>query len=127
MELVGLLGWWYGAGWKQTIKSRIAGLYATADYFSIDTLAKTLFSPFRQISAGGVRGPIGVQMRAFFDKLISRVIGALIRIVMILVGVTTIFLQGVLSGLWILLWALVPALPFIGAIVAFIGWVPSWT
>lgn len=126
MLIVGLLGWWYTAGWKRMIHARLEGLSLTADYFSIGLLAKTLFAPFRQISAGGVRGPIGVQIRAFFDKLISRCIGAIVRTIMIVLGVLAIALQMLFSLVGIIMWAFIPLLPFIGAIVAFLGWIPRW-
>ncbi len=126
MELVGFLGWWYAAGWRQLVARRVDGLAATADYFSIGLLASTLFSPFRQISAGNVRGPLPLQVRAFFDKLISRVIGAIARLILIVIGIIAMILQGFFAGVSILMWAVVPLLPVIGAIAAFIGWVPRW-
>lgn len=79
MFIVGLLSWWYGAGWVAEAKRVRERIASTADYFSIDLLVKTLFSPFRQISAGKVNGPLGVKWRAFVDRLISRCIGALIE------------------------------------------------
>ncbi len=92
------------------------------DYFSIELLIGTLFSPFRQISAGQVDGPLGVKLRAFADKLISRVIGAMIRLVILLVGVVTIFIQVVLSGVVLMGWAFVPVLPIVGLVLMLIGW-----
>ena len=87
MFLVGILSWWYGDGWKQRflmIKDRLSH---TSDYFSISILIKTLFSPYRQISAGNVSGPIGVQIRAAIDRLISRVVGMFVRLFVIIAGV----------------------------------------
>lgn len=126
MLVVGILEWWYTAGWRRMIHDRLEGLHATADYFSIALLAKTLFAPFRQISADGVRGPLGVQVRAFVDKLISRCIGAIMRTIMIVLGVLAIILQVLSSIVGIILWAFIPLLPFIGAVVAFLGWAPQW-
>ncbi|MET0979649.1 MAG: hypothetical protein ABWX90_00140, partial [Candidatus Saccharimonadales bacterium] len=60
MFVIGTLSWWYGAGWRQRLAMLRERLANTIDYFSIDLLARTLFSPFRQISAGKVNGPIGV-------------------------------------------------------------------
>jgi hypothetical protein len=54
MVILGLLSWWYGAGWQQRfvyMRTHIEGMF---DYFSIDLLARTLFSPFRQIAAGSI-------------------------------------------------------------------------
>ncbi len=126
MELVGLLGWWYTAGWKRMIMMRVDGLASTADYFSIGILASTLFAPFRQISAGKVRGPIAIQLRAFVDRVFSRCIGAIMRTIMIFIGTMALVLQAVWAAISIVLWAAVPLLPIAGLIMAFIGWAPRW-
>jgi hypothetical protein len=124
MFIVGLLGWWYGAGWRERIRMIGERLARAFDFFSLDLLLKTLFSPFRQISAGEVRGGLSVQFRAFLDQLISRCIGAVVRIIMLIVGtVWTIVLAmvGLVEGV---VWLFVPLLPIIGAILFAIGWVP---
>jgi len=124
MFIMGLLSWWYGAGWRGRVVMLRDKLAGTMDYFSIDILLKTFFAPFRQISAGRVDGPLAVQMRAFFDRLISRVIGAAIRLVMIIVGVLAILFHSVIGIILVVLWAVVPLMPVIGVIVALSGWVP---
>ena len=124
MFIVGMLSWWYGAGWRQRVhvaQGQIEGVY---DYFSIDLLLRTLFSPFRQISAGSVRGPIGVQLRAWFDQLISRTIGFIVRSLMIIVGSMTLFLTSVVQGLMIVAWAFVPVAPIVGIVLGLVGWMP---
>ena len=126
MFLVGILSWWYGDGWRTRaamVGSRIA---RTSDYFSVGLLLSTLFSPFRQISAGTVEGGLAVQLRAFLDKLISRIIGAIVRTFMILFGLMTIILQAVFGGIVLLAWVVVPLLPIIGLIMTVVGWVPIW-
>lgn len=99
-------------------------LVGTLDYFSIDLLLRTFFSPFRQISAGQVRGPLGVQMRALLDRIISRVIGAMIRLVMIIVGIFAIILYTLIGGLMVLVWGIIPVLPVLGIVLFVSGWVP---
>ena len=124
MFLVGILSWWYGNGWLsriQLIKERLA---ASADFFSVGLLASTLFAPFRQISAGRVSGPIGEQMRAFFDRLISRIVGGFVRTFMIVFGLVAMFIQVVFGGIVLLLWLILPLLPVVGLIITVIGWVP---
>lgn len=124
MFIVGLLGWWYGAGWRgRGIRLR-EKLASSMDYFSIDLLLRTFFSPFRQISAGKAGGSLNDQMRAFADRLISRAIGAMIRLVMILVGLLAIMLHSVLGVILLVLWGIVPLLPLIGVILAITGWIP---
>lgn len=99
-------------------------LVGTLDYFSIDLLLRTFFSPFRQISAGQVRGPLGVQMRALLDRIISRVIGAMIRLVMIIVGIFAIILYALIGGLMVAVWGIIPVLPVLGIVLFVSEWVP---
>ena len=99
-------------------------LMNTLDYFSIDLFLRTFFSPFRQISAGKVRGPLGVQMRALLDRIISRVIGAMIRMTMIVIGSIAIVIYAVLGTLMVVLWGVIPLLPVAGIILFVSGWVP---
>jgi hypothetical protein len=124
MFIVGILSWWYGSGWRQRAARLGERLAGTMDYFSIDLLLKTLFSPFRQISAGKVQGPLGVQMRAFLDRLISRIIGALIRFTMIIVGSLAILLRIIIGAVGLVLWAVVPLLPIAGVVLFLTGWIP---
>lgn len=124
MLIVGIISWWYGRGWGQRVVKLRDGLAGVMDYFSIDLLLKTMFSPYRQISAGRVQGPLGVQMHAFFDRLISRLIGAMIRIFMIIIGAVAIALYAVFGILALALWAIVPLMPVIGVSLFFKGWIP---
>lgn len=126
MFLVGLFTWWYEGGWKGQLVRVKDRLHATLDFFSIPQLLKTLFSPFRQISAGKVSGPLGVIVRAFFDQLLSRVIGFVIRFFTILFGVIVLVLQFIYETFIVLVWLLLPAFPLIGLIVMIVGWVPQW-
>ena len=124
MFIIGMLSWWYGAGWRQRVVILRERLAKTVDYFSIDLLAKTLFAPFRQISAGRVNGPLGVKMQAFFDRLISRMIGMMIRSTMIVMGVGTIIIHSVLGLITVIMWASIPLLPLVGVLMMLSGWVP---
>ena len=85
MFLVGIVQWWYGEGWRRHARLSGLGILRMADFFSIGLLARTLFSPYRQISAGRVRGPLPVQLRAFADRLFSRVIGGVFRTILTLI------------------------------------------
>lgn len=126
MILVGLLSWWYGRGWLDQYGLVKQRLLRVSDYFSLALLIKTLFAPFRQISAGQVRGSLGDKFRAFVDKLFSRLIGAAVRSIVFCLGAFVIAAQALLGGLLLLVWPLVPLLPLIGVIMALIGWTPQW-
>lgn len=100
---------------------------ATLEFFSVGQLLSTLFSPFRQISAGSSGdGSIGSAFRDFVDQMISRVIGAFVRFFTIIFGLVVISLQAVYELIIMLFWWFLPLLPIVGFIMLAIGWVPVW-
>lgn len=85
-----------------------------------------MFAPFRQISAQPAKGPLGVMFKAFVDKLISRMIGAMVRFVTFLAGIliwTVIALVGVAR---IIVWPFLPLVPLLFVYFALTGWLPQW-
>ena len=126
MFLVGILTWWYGHGWRDRLVMIRRRISSTADYFSVGLLLSTLFSPFRQISAGEVDGSIGAQMRGLVDQMVSRSIGAFARIFMIIFGIIAITFQVVTGMIILLFWLVIPTFPILGLLVSVVGWVPSW-
>lgn len=124
MFIMGFLSWWYGMGWRGRVVRLREKIASTVDYFSIDLLLRTFFSPFRQISAGKTNGPLNLQLHAFFDRLISRAIGAMVRLVMIIVGILAILLYSIVGAIMLVLWAVVPLTPFIGVFLFITGWIP---
>lgn len=116
--------WWYGAGWRHQVTKMSDRLLGLTDTFSISLLLKTFFSPFRQISVGSVNGPLGVQLQAFFDKLISRIIGAFVRTAVIIAGSIVLAFFAIWAVLRISMWPFLPILPIVGVILWAIGWIP---
>lgn len=125
MFLAGVAKWWYTDGWRQRINLVREQLARTLDFFSISILLQTLFAPFRQISAGGATGPIGVRLQAFFDRLISRFVGAFMRTILIVIGLFAIIFQIVWGVIVLAVWFVLPLVPIVGLILFSIGWVPS--
>lgn len=126
MFIVWALSWWYGAGWRAQfiyLRSQLASSY---DYFSIGLSIRNLFAPFRQISAGKVKGSLADQMRSFFDRQLSRIIGAFVRTMLIAVGIIWLAVQCLVGGVAMIFWALMPLMPLIGFILMLSGWVPTW-
>lgn len=126
MVIVWALSWWYGAGFGAQFKKLLHQLESSYDYFSIGLLITSLFAPFRQISAGKVSGPITVQLRAFFDRQLSRVIGAIVRSVLIITGSVWLLIQVLIGVIVLVVWMIAPLLPLVGFIAMLSGWVPSW-
>ena len=121
LMLTSFLSWWYGEGWLIQINEVKNRLSRVNDRYSISLLLSTLFSPFRQISAGNVRGPLGVQLRAWLDRLVSRFIGAGIRSVLIFIGIIAAFLEVLVGVLRLALWPLMPVMPVVGFVAMTVG------
>lgn len=96
------------------------------DRFSIGLLIKTLFSPFRQISADEKGKGIAGEMSVMLDKLISRTIGFILRLATIFVGILAIVLFAFLSILRIIFWLILPFIPIIGIMMMGVVGAP-WT
>lgn len=124
MFIVGMLTWWYTDGWKQRAQLIMLRLDSTMDYFSVGLLLRTMFALFRQDGAGVVDGPIGAKFQAFVGRLLSRIIGAIIRSTVLIIGLVTIAAQALLGLGVLLLWLAVPVLPIVGIIVMATGWIP---
>ena len=127
MLLISLVSWWYTGGLGSRIKSLLAGLSRTLDRFSIGLLLKTLFAPFRQISAANAAtAPMDVRFRMFFDRTFSRMVGAVMRSMMIITGTIVLIVQTAVSLILIGLHVVLPLLPVAGILMLIIGWTPSW-
>lgn len=124
MLMVGIIRWWYGDGLKQRIAQIEKWLSTTADMFSISLLLKTLFDPFRQISAAMLPAstPVDVRLRSFGDRLFSRFFGFGIRSLMIIIGSIIIGLQSIFSILLIILWLVAPMSAVIGLVITTVGY-----
>lgn len=112
MFMVDMLAWWYTRGWGAFVSGFKSKLRDIADFFSIGQLVRTLFKPFRQISAGSNENG----MSAFFDKLISRIVGFFARTAIIIAGALVILLTTVAGGVMIVAWPFLP-LVIVGGVV----------
>lgn len=124
MVVVGMLSWWYSEGWKWRFTMSRERLSSLIDYFSIGLLLCTLFAPYRQISAGHVNGPLVLQWRAFVDRTISRIIGAIVRSIIVIVGVISVVILAVIDFIVVVAWGIIPLLPIAMIIFLLIGWIP---
>lgn len=126
MQIVGIIAWWYSGGVIRAARNISLRLDGMVDYFSIGLLIRTLFAPFRQISAGSVDGPIGLKVQAYFDKLLSRLIGAFMRTVLLLAGSLLITLCALGGVVLLICWLVAPLAPLIGLVLMLGGYLP-WT
>lgn len=120
MLAISFLQWWYSVGWGiyfQGFRDKIRNI---ADFFSIGLLLRTLFQPFRQISANEDTENAGI-LTIIIDHFISRFIGFIIRFGIIIFGLIALisfFAIGLALGL---LWPFVPLLPFAGIVLSSMG------
>lgn len=85
-------------GWKNFLSFNLG-------YFSIFLLSRTLFSPWRRYQVSYGRGfDIAKYLEAFFSNLIFRILGAIIRIFIIITGL------------------LIEILIFFAGVIVFFGW-----
>lgn len=123
MVIAEMFFWWYSAGWG-VFARKLKGKFANVvDFFSMPSLIKTLFKPYRQISAAGVSGTVSldVKFRAFLDKLISRIVGFFARLILLIVGTFLMILCAVFGLIMIVVWPILPLLPIAGIVLAVSG------
>ncbi|MDO8436085.1 MAG: hypothetical protein Q7S82_01695 [bacterium] len=105
---------------KNILKAWRNFLLFNLNYFSITLLLKTLFLPWRREILAYPRGfDVWQYLEVFFLNLISRLLGAIVRIVLIIFGIFVELLM-VISGIIIFLsWLVLPIIIILGFILGF--------
>jgi hypothetical protein len=101
------LRWWYGPGWVgigQNLKRRLGALSET---FSVGILLRTLFAPWRRIVTYPGAG-IGAHLRAMGDNLVSRFIGFLVRLTVLIAAAASSAVLLLLGALQLAAWPVLP-------------------
>ena len=89
----------------------------------MDSLIRTLFKPFRQISASAASDSASLDLKfhMFIDRLVSRFIGFFSRLTLLIAGSLIIIIGGIVSLILIILWPIVPFIPIAGIILTITG------
>jgi hypothetical protein len=112
--LLALVSWWYTTGWAGFMSQAGRRSATLLETFSVKLLLGSLFDPFRQISAAQTRGGgLDVQLRAMGDRLFSRVFGAVVRSLFIIIGLAAACSSFVFSLVTVAVWPFIPLLPFV--------------
>ena len=114
--MLSFFSWWYGPGLVGLVRAIQRRMQQLADMFSVAILLRTLFSPWRRIITYPGAG-LEAHLRAMLDNMVSRVIGLLVRISVLLTAAVLFVLLTIVSALQIILW---PLLPLIA--LGLIGW-----
>ncbi|HUD10244.1 MAG TPA: hypothetical protein VMR28_01070 [Candidatus Saccharimonadales bacterium] len=104
---ISLLTWWYGQGWSQVASSIPRRLHATIKLFSADTLLRTLFAPWRRIVSYPGKS-LSDHFRAMIDNIISRIVGFLVRLSVLISAVLALVIITVFGVIELVVWPLLP-------------------
>lgn len=113
MLLTAFIKWWYADGWFRIIKNTKSSLGNLAKNYSVGILLKTLFAPWKQISAANSANNKGLNgaMNKFMDKSISRLVGFTIRSTTLLAAGFSLLFMFLFRIFWFIVWPLLPVLP----------------
>ncbi len=106
MSIVYLLGWWYGSGWLRQWKRIAERLLGVGRFFSVLTVMRTLFSPWKQLISHAPS--TGINIQKLIDNMISRFVGFFIRSFTLLAAVMSFAVIGSLSVIAAIVWPVVP-------------------
>lgn len=123
MAIAEMFFWWYASGWAVFIKKVKGWFEGILDFFSMDSLVRTLFKPFRQISAetAGVDASLEKKMQMLVDRAISRLVGFVSRLILLIVGVILIVIGGAVCLVLVIAWPVIPFLPVVGLMLTLSG------
>lgn len=123
MAITEMFFWWYSYGWKIFIEKVHTWFSNVTNFFSMDSLIRTLFKPYRQISADSAssNASLDLKFHMFLDRLVSRFIGFTSRLILLLAGAIIIIFVGILSLIVIIIWPIIPLLPIVGIILSISG------
>lgn len=119
MLFVDFLRWWYGPGWAMRVRMLVEHLKNMSNYFSIGTLLRTMFSPWRQIiTTARPDQSINDKMSALVDNIVSRMVGFVVRVFVLAAATITLIVVTGLNIIYVVIW---PILPLSGAIIISVG------
>ncbi|MBR3229033.1 hypothetical protein IKF67_02260 [Candidatus Saccharibacteria bacterium] len=123
MAIAEMFLWWYSQGWGVFVGKIKDFFISIADFFSMDSLVRTLFKPYRQISAetANVNSSLDLKFHMFLDRLISRIVGFFSRLILLLVGVILMICGGICGLVLIIIWPVIPFLPIVGIVLTVMG------
>ncbi len=114
------IGWYYFEMSNNLLEAWKNFLFFNLNYFSIPLLLKTFFSPWRRYKWNYSRGfDIKQYFETFISNLVSRILGAICRVVLILIGIVTEVFIFIFGSFVFLVWLILPALLLIGLWLGF--------
>ena len=104
--------WHYGDGMRRALGLARNAVLLPLHMFSIKELLQTLFSPWKQITSQHPRELLSAEsLEAYWNNLISRVIGAIMRLILIALGLVFVAVAAVCAVALVVGWVTAPMLP----------------
>lgn len=99
--------WWYGQGWQLQFRNLERRLTRTSHLFSVPSLLRTLFAPWRRIITYPGEG-LEAHVRAATDNLVSRMVGFTVRLMVLFSAGVILSIVLMASLVEVLIWPLLP-------------------
>lgn len=109
----GYLIWWYGEGMVSAWRVMAALIYRLADFFSLPTLVRTWFAPWKDDVLVARNVSLGDTWKIWQQNFASRIVGFIVRSIIILASLVCVSLVTIVGSLALGMWLVVPFLPFI--------------
>lgn len=109
MFIGAFIGWWYGEGYLLALKGVIRKIRGVSRAFSVNTLLRTLFAPWRRII---VRpgASMSEHFTAWRDNFIGRFVGFFVRITVLIAAGTVTIITASLGLAGLIIWPVLPLL-----------------
>lgn len=122
MIVLAFIQWWYGRGWAEQGRAFFKRIDMVANSFSLGILVKTWFSPWKQmITTTSRNSSIEYRFRASVDNLVSRVVGFVVRSIVMFAAVVMMAVMGVACIVTVLIWPFLPVLPMLLLLISAVG------
>lgn len=102
--------WWYSAGLKWAFQVASFVVYRLSDFFSVNILLKTLFSPWKNDVLRAQNISLGDQFKLWQQNSVSRLVGFVIRLILLLIALLALVASSFVLTLSLLVWLLTPVL-----------------
>lgn len=113
--------WWYGRGLKDLFQFLSALFVYMQNEFSVITLLKTLFSPWKKLVGQKGKGWTGFKIW-IVDNLVSRSVGFIMRIFMMIFFLIAFLAYLIFAVLAFVFWITMPAILVASFIYIFVGY-----
>jgi len=105
------ISWYYITIPKKIFRAWANFLRFNLEYFSVFLLLKTFFSHWRQYKWNYPRGFYAAKyLEVFFSNFISRILGATMRLILIIIAILVEIIIFIIGGLILIIWLTLPVL-----------------